>query len=176
MSIMFCKKTNKTQSLASSSLPRFTSAVVYQGLIMHMGIGGGNIYLDFFYSALVEFPAAIILIVTVDRIGRRFPWAVANFMTGIACLITALVPEGECCSDILGMPPFLSNPGFSNSGLPVGLSSDTHEPQPAWLVLRNEKGSSPKTAGCAQIVYCLLKFRMSVFSPNPMLFFAAFFY
>ncbi|XP_070788719.1 solute carrier family 22 member 2-like [Pituophis catenifer annectens] len=71
----------------------FTSAVVYQGLIMHLGIGGGNIYLDFFYSALVEFPAAIILIVTVDRIGRRFPWAVANFMTGIACLITALVPE-----------------------------------------------------------------------------------
>uniref|UniRef100_A0A8C5SGB2 Solute carrier family 22 member 3 n=1 Tax=Laticauda laticaudata TaxID=8630 RepID=A0A8C5SGB2_LATLA len=66
----------------------FTSAAVYQGLIMHLGIGGGNIYLDFFYSALVEFPAAIILIVTVDRIGRRYPWAVANFMTGIACLIT----------------------------------------------------------------------------------------
>ncbi|XP_053150894.1 solute carrier family 22 member 2 [Hemicordylus capensis] len=71
----------------------FTSSVVYQGLIMHMGIGGGNIYLDFFYSALVEFPAAIILLLTVDRIGRRYPWATANFMAGITCLVTALVPK-----------------------------------------------------------------------------------
>ncbi|XP_034966542.1 solute carrier family 22 member 2 [Zootoca vivipara] len=71
----------------------FTSSVLYQGLIMHMGIGGGNIYLDFFYSALVEFPAALILILTVDRIGRRHPWAAANLAAGAACLITALVPE-----------------------------------------------------------------------------------
>ncbi|XP_062981496.1 solute carrier family 22 member 2-like [Elgaria multicarinata webbii] len=71
----------------------FTSSVLYQGLIMHMGIAGGNIYLDFFYSALVEFPAAIILMLTVDRIGRRYPWAAANLMAGIACLVTALVPE-----------------------------------------------------------------------------------
>ncbi|XP_033000006.1 solute carrier family 22 member 2-like isoform X2 [Lacerta agilis] len=71
----------------------FTSSVLYQGLIMHMGIGGGNIYLDFFYSALVEFPAAFILILTVDRIGRRHPWAAANLAAGAACLITALVPE-----------------------------------------------------------------------------------
>nr|XP_020664743.1 solute carrier family 22 member 2-like [Pogona vitticeps] len=71
----------------------FTSSVLYQGLIMHMGIAGGNIYLDFFYSALVEFPAAIILILTVDRIGRRYPWSAATLMAGTTCLITALVPE-----------------------------------------------------------------------------------
>nr|XP_060609659.1 solute carrier family 22 member 2-like isoform X2 [Anolis sagrei ordinatus] len=71
----------------------FTSSVLYQGLIMHMGIAGGNIYLDFFYSALVEFPAAIILILTIDRIGRRYPWAAANLLAGAACLVTALVPE-----------------------------------------------------------------------------------
>nr|XP_056709289.1 solute carrier family 22 member 2-like [Euleptes europaea] len=71
----------------------FTSSVLYQGLIMHMGIGGGNIYLDFFYSALVEFPSALILLLTIERIGRRYPWAVANLTAGTACLITALVPE-----------------------------------------------------------------------------------
>ncbi|XP_061480279.1 solute carrier family 22 member 2-like isoform X3 [Rhineura floridana] len=71
----------------------FTSSVLYQGLIMHMGIAGSNIYLDFFYSALVEFPAAIVLILSVDRIGRRYPWAAANLTAGTACLITALVPE-----------------------------------------------------------------------------------
>ncbi|XP_042327842.1 solute carrier family 22 member 2-like isoform X2 [Sceloporus undulatus] len=71
----------------------FTSSVIYQGLIMHMGISGGNIYLDFFYSALVEFPAAIILILTIDRVGRRYPWAASNLTAGAACLVTALVPE-----------------------------------------------------------------------------------
>ncbi|XP_074846385.1 solute carrier family 22 member 2-like isoform X2 [Carettochelys insculpta] len=71
----------------------FTSSVLYQGLIMHMGIAGGNIYLDFFYSALVEFPAALILLLTVDRIGRRYPWAAANLVAGAACLVTAFVPD-----------------------------------------------------------------------------------
>lgn len=60
-----------------------------------MGIAGGNIYLDFFYSALVEFPAALILILTIDRIGRRYPWAAANLVAGFACLITAFVPDCE---------------------------------------------------------------------------------
>nr|XP_021150559.1 solute carrier family 22 member 2 [Columba livia] len=71
----------------------FTSSVLYQGLIMHMGIASGNLYLDFLYSALVEFPAAFILMLTLDRIGRRYPWAAASVMAGGACLVTALVPD-----------------------------------------------------------------------------------
>ncbi|OXB69886.1 UNVERIFIED_CONTAM: hypothetical protein H355_003391, partial [Colinus virginianus] len=71
----------------------FTSSILYQGLIMHMGLMGGNIYLDFLYSALVEFPAAFIIIVTIDRVGRRYPWAAANLVAGAACLATALIPE-----------------------------------------------------------------------------------
>ncbi|KAF3831252.1 hypothetical protein GH733_000144 [Mirounga leonina] len=71
----------------------FTSSVLYQGLIMHMGLAGSNIYLDFFYSALVEFPAALIIILTIDRIGRRFPWATSNLVAGAACLTSVFIPE-----------------------------------------------------------------------------------
>ncbi|XP_063299677.1 solute carrier family 22 member 2 [Pelobates fuscus] len=71
----------------------FTCAVIYQGLIMHMGTTGENIHFDFFVSAMVEFPAALIIIVTVDRIGRRYPWAVGCIVTGISCLITAFIPN-----------------------------------------------------------------------------------
>ncbi|XP_044527752.1 solute carrier family 22 member 2-like [Gracilinanus agilis] len=71
----------------------FTGSVLYQGLIMHMGLVGGNIYLDFFYSALVEFPAAFIIILTIDRIGRRYPWAASNLVAGAACLISAFIPN-----------------------------------------------------------------------------------
>ncbi|XP_029452552.1 solute carrier family 22 member 2 [Rhinatrema bivittatum] len=72
----------------------FSCAVLYQGLIMHMGVAGGNIYLDFFISALVEFPAAFIILVTVERVGRRYPWALASLLAGLACLATAFIPNG----------------------------------------------------------------------------------
>nr|XP_045013867.1 solute carrier family 22 member 2 [Jaculus jaculus] len=71
----------------------FTSSVLYQGLIMHIGLAGGNVYLDFFYSALVEFPAAFIIIFTVDRVGRRYPWAAANLVAGAACLASVFIPD-----------------------------------------------------------------------------------
>ena len=62
---------------------------------MHMGLAGDNIYLDFFYSALVEFPAAFIIILTIDRIGRRYPWAVSNMVAGAACLASVFIPDGK---------------------------------------------------------------------------------
>ncbi|KAM6462835.1 solute carrier family 22 member 2-like isoform 1-T2 [Liasis olivaceus] len=71
----------------------FTSAIMYQGLIMHIGVAGGNIYLDIFYATLVEFPAAFILIVTIERVGRRYPWAASNLVAGITCLVTAFIPD-----------------------------------------------------------------------------------
>ncbi|XP_055982235.1 solute carrier family 22 member 2 [Sorex fumeus] len=71
----------------------FTSSVLYQGLIMHMGLAGSNIYLDFFYSALVEFPSAFIIIFTIDRIGRRYPWAASNIVAGAACLVSVFIPD-----------------------------------------------------------------------------------
>ncbi|KAM9704647.1 solute carrier family 22 member 2-like [Menidia menidia] len=71
----------------------FTSAVVYQGLIMRLGILGGNVYVDFLISGLVEFPAALLILVTIERVGRRLPFAAANFVAGASCFATALIPE-----------------------------------------------------------------------------------
>ncbi|XP_072299571.1 solute carrier family 22 member 2-like [Eucyclogobius newberryi] len=71
----------------------FTSAVVYQGLIMRLGILGGNVYIDFLISGLVEFPAALLILVTIERIGRRLPFATANFVAGASCFITACIPD-----------------------------------------------------------------------------------
>ncbi|KAG7265010.1 hypothetical protein CRUP_038115 [Coryphaenoides rupestris] len=71
----------------------FTSAVVYQGLIMRLGILGGNVYVDFLISGLVEFPAAFLILFTIERIGRRLPFASANIVAGAACFITALLPD-----------------------------------------------------------------------------------
>ena len=77
-------------------LHRFTSAIVYQGLIMRVGIAGGNVYIDFLISGLVEFPAAFLILFTIDRIGRRLPFATANIVAGVSCFITAMIPDSKC--------------------------------------------------------------------------------
>ncbi|XP_028996566.1 solute carrier family 22 member 2 isoform X4 [Betta splendens] len=71
----------------------FTSAVVYQGLILRVGIAGGNVYVDFFLSGLVEFPAAFLILLTIDRVGRRLPFAGANITAGASCLLAAFLPD-----------------------------------------------------------------------------------
>ncbi|NXU75215.1 S22A3 protein, partial [Oreotrochilus melanogaster] len=71
----------------------FTSALIYQGLVMRLGIVGGNLYLDFFISGAVELPAALLILMTIDRIGRRLPFGISNIVAGIACLITAFLPD-----------------------------------------------------------------------------------
>lgn len=68
---------------------------------MRLGIQGGNVYVDFLISAVVEFPAALIILFTIDRVGRRLPFATANIASGLACFIVALTPEGACSSSVL---------------------------------------------------------------------------
>ncbi|KAJ8402830.1 hypothetical protein AAFF_G00361440 [Aldrovandia affinis] len=70
----------------------FTSSVVYQGLIMRLGIVQENLHLEFFISGVVELPSALLFFLTVDRFGRRPPFFLANFIGGLCCLATALIP------------------------------------------------------------------------------------
>ncbi|XP_028676642.1 solute carrier family 22 member 2-like [Erpetoichthys calabaricus] len=71
----------------------FVCAVVYQGLIMRVGILGGNIYIDFLISGAVEFPSAVIILLTIERVGRRLPFGIATITAGVACLTAAFIPE-----------------------------------------------------------------------------------
>ncbi|KAM4817658.1 solute carrier family 22 member 1 [Urocitellus parryii] len=73
----------------------FSCAVVYQGLIMHMGATSKNIYLDFFFSALVELPAAFIILVTIDRAGRIYPLALSSLVAGAACLVMLFISQDQ---------------------------------------------------------------------------------
>ncbi|XP_072359744.1 solute carrier family 22 member 2 [Scyliorhinus torazame] len=71
----------------------FAITLVYQGLVMRLGTLGGNIFLDFFISGAVEIPAAIIILLTIERIGRRLPFAAGCLLAGGSCLIAAFIPE-----------------------------------------------------------------------------------
>ncbi|XP_059257362.1 solute carrier family 22 member 1-like isoform X1 [Mustela nigripes] len=109
----------------------FTSSVLYQGLIMHVGATGGNLHLDFLYSALVEFPAAFIILTTIDRFGLIRPLVVSNLVAGAACAVmifishaTAVGVEEEAkTSD--GQLSSGRNPGTELSG-PIPHCQDLH--------------------------------------------------
>lgn len=68
---------------------------------MHLGATGGDLYLDFLFSALMEFPAAFVILVTVDRVGRLYPMAASNLVAGAACLAMIFIPHGELSLFIL---------------------------------------------------------------------------
>lgn len=115
-------------------LSRFTSALIYQGLVMRLGIVGGNLYLDFFISGAVELPAALLILVTIDRFGRRLPFAISNFVAGIACLITAFLPEGN-------FQPFPTSRSLGQYLLSDPLSKDRRphkvvDRSTSWLVMQ----------------------------------------
>lgn len=69
---------------------------------MRLGIVGDNLYIDFFISGLVELPAALLILLTIERLGRRLPFAASNIVAGVACLVTAFLPEGSLPSHSVG--------------------------------------------------------------------------
>ncbi|OWF37560.1 Organic cation transporter protein [Mizuhopecten yessoensis] len=63
-------------------------SLVYYGLTLNSGNLSGDVYLNFFFSGMVEFPAYIISIIFLDRLGRRTLHCTSMLAGGIACLST----------------------------------------------------------------------------------------
>ncbi|XP_033741750.1 uncharacterized protein LOC117328333 [Pecten maximus] len=63
-------------------------SMTYYGLTLNSGNLSGDVYLNFFFSGMVEFPAYIISIVFLDRLGRRTLHCIMMLAGGVACLST----------------------------------------------------------------------------------------
>ncbi|XP_060072913.1 organic cation transporter protein-like [Ylistrum balloti] len=63
-------------------------SMVYYGFSLNTGNLGGDFYLNFLLSGLVEFPAYTLCLLLLDRVGRRLLHASCMIVGGVACIIT----------------------------------------------------------------------------------------
>lgn len=64
----------------------FTNAFVYYGISLNIGAMGGNLYWNFFFAGLVEFPSYLFCMFIFKYVGRRPLLAIMMFGSGISCL------------------------------------------------------------------------------------------
>ncbi|CAH1776009.1 unnamed protein product [Owenia fusiformis] len=71
----------------------FVNSFVYYGL--SFGVDGlpGSVYINLFFSGLVEFPGYLFAVLTLDRIGRRKSLATCLCVGGLACLACFPIPK-----------------------------------------------------------------------------------
>ncbi|KAL4233279.1 hypothetical protein ACF0H5_007963 [Mactra antiquata] len=94
----FVKLFNTRKQLFRTCVIFFNWAVVamtYFGLALNSENLNGNLYLNFAISGLVEIPAYIIVILLVDRVGRRRLYCVMMILGGLCCASTIFSIEYE---------------------------------------------------------------------------------
>jgi len=68
-----------------------TNALLYYGISFNMSDFGGNFYITFLLSGLVEIPSYILPVILLRFIGRRILFAIFMVMTGVSCF--AVIPS-----------------------------------------------------------------------------------
>lgn len=72
----------------------FSIALCFYGLAFNTGGLPGNPYLVFFLSGLADLPGHLLVILIVDKTGRRPLNAFFLFIGGVACIVTTFIPRG----------------------------------------------------------------------------------
>ncbi|XP_018046827.1 PREDICTED: organic cation transporter protein isoform X2 [Atta colombica] len=69
----------------------FANSIAYYGLTLNMGNLVGNPYLMLFLSGVLEVPAYILIIFTMDRLGRRCLISSFMMIAGVCCICAAII-------------------------------------------------------------------------------------
>ena len=62
--------------------------MVYYGLALNSGDLGGDIFMNFFLQSLMDIPALVVVVVLLDRVGRKPIQVCSMIFGGVACLST----------------------------------------------------------------------------------------
>lgn len=81
----------------------FSVYLVYYGLVLNLSNIGGDVYLNTIISGIVEFPAIVISIFILLKMGRRRPLCLTTLGAGLACLMTLGFAPGSFITISLAM-------------------------------------------------------------------------
>ncbi|XP_065342384.1 carcinine transporter isoform X2 [Cloeon dipterum] len=87
-----CKTPNMRLKTTLITLNWFANEMVYVGLSYYGPALGNDRFLSFLLSSLVEIPSYLCCWAVMDRWGRRWPLSICMVVSGIACIITVLLP------------------------------------------------------------------------------------
>ncbi|XP_067010714.1 organic cation transporter protein [Anabrus simplex] len=71
----------------------FVNSCTYYGLSWNTSNLGGNDFVNFILAGLVEFPAYVLLMLTLNRWGRKLTQCGSMILGGVALLLTLTVPQ-----------------------------------------------------------------------------------
>lgn len=71
----------------------FVNSFIYFGLSLNTSGLGGNLFVNFFISGVIEFPAYAIATVVIKKLGRRNPQMAVMIFGGLACFLTITIPD-----------------------------------------------------------------------------------
>lgn len=95
-----CRTPNMRLKTCLITLNWCASEMVYVGLSYYGPALGSNQYMSFFLSSAVEIPSYVVCWLLMDRVGRRWPLCLSMVISGIFCMVTVLLPNGETSSSI----------------------------------------------------------------------------
>ncbi|CAG4956159.1 unnamed protein product [Parnassius apollo] len=73
---------------------RFTTTLIYYGLMLNSVYLPGNKYTNFSLSTVMSFPGELISMYLMNRIGRKLPIMYGYLICGLLCVASAWIPEG----------------------------------------------------------------------------------
>ena len=74
---------------------RLINSITYFGLSLYTSYLGGDDYINFFLSGVVEIPAYLLCIWVLNRFGRKRPLAICMLLAGIALICTCPLDKGN---------------------------------------------------------------------------------
>lgn len=92
------KSCNSVLYLFSFFYPRFVVSMTYYGVVLSVGNLGGNFYLNLFLMTVADYPAKLLTLALLDRIGRKRMYVFYMLTCAIACIgtIYAVLEKREC--------------------------------------------------------------------------------
>ncbi|KHJ76046.1 hypothetical protein OESDEN_24335 [Oesophagostomum dentatum] len=85
------------------------NTMMYYGLTMKSDLGGGNLYINFAISALMEIPALLLVYFLIDRVGRRQMVAGSLLLAGLCLVLNWVI--GDDVSFYWGMVQMMVTKG-----------------------------------------------------------------